>query len=205
LSNVVPIVTHRDENTSRQIDIFSRLLKDRVIMLVGPIEDDLSNIVISQLLHLESENSNSDISIYINSPGGSVTAALAIYDVMKYIKPKVNTICIGQACSAASLLLCAGDRRLITKHSRILLHQPIGGTQGQAADLHIYVKEILIIEEQLLEIYHTNTGISKENLKKFFDRDTIFRGKEAVEIGLVDEVVVNRNESRDNHESERQR
>jgi len=203
LNNVIPIVTHRDENINRQIDIFSRLLKDRVVMLVGPIDDSLSNLIISQLLHLESENSQSDISIYINSPGGSVTAALAIYDVMKYIKPKVNTICIGQACSAASLLLCAGHKRMMTKHSRILLHQPIGGTQGQAADLHIYVKEILTIEDQLLQIYYDNTGISKENLKKFFDRDTIFRGKEAIELGLVDEIVENRGKDKDDSERKR--
>jgi ATP-dependent Clp protease protease subunit len=189
---VLPIVTHRDQNSNLQFDIFSRLLKDRIIMLCGEINATAANLIIAQILHLESENNEEPIYMYINSPGGVVTSALCIYDVMKYVGPQIVTVCIGEACSCASLLFCAGDRRLIMPNARILLHQTSGGMQGQASDLTIYVKEMLEIQNILIELYYQNTGIAHSVIKEYFDRDSIFRGEQAVKIGLADEIVGSR-------------
>lgn len=186
----VPIVGIRD-NVGTNLDIVSRLLKDRSILLTSPIDDNLSSMIVAQLLHLESD-SNQDIYMYINSPGGSITAALAIYDVMQFIKSKVITICFGQACSAASLLLCAGEKRMITKHARVLIHQPIGGSQGQAEDLKIYVNEIMRLKKMIVDIYAYHTQMSREEIDKFIDRDYIMEPAEAIERGIIDEVVQNR-------------
>lgn len=189
---LVPYVVCRDDNMSRSYDIFSRMLRDRAIMLTGQIDDNLADLVIAQLLHLQAENQEAEIYIYVNSPGGSVTSALAIYDVMRYIRPNVTTICVGQACSAASLLLCAGDKRLMTQHARILLHQPSAGFSGQASDLKIQVAEIGELYRIIKKIYQEHTFIPDEELDKLLDRDTILRSEEALELGLVDEVVAPR-------------
>lgn len=188
----IPTVTEKTSRGDRVHDIFSRLLKERVIFLTGEINDALATLICSQLLFLEAENKESEIYIYINSPGGSITSALAMYDTMMFIAPKVNTVCLGQACSAASMLLCAGNRRFALNNARILLHQPLGQMRGQAKDLELYVDEILKLKQIVANIYSQHTGISLEQLEKIFDRDTIYRAQEAIEMKLIDEIVENR-------------
>ncbi len=195
--NLVPVVVERSGKGDRSYDIYSRLLKERVIFLTGEINDDLSTLICSQLLFLEAESSK-DIYIYVNSPGGSITSALAIYDTMMFVSPNVNTICLGQACSAASLLLCAGNKRMMLKNARVLLHQPLGQMKGQARDLELYVDEIKKLKDIVANIYNEHTGISLEELDDIFDRDTIYRSHEAIKMNIVDEVVKNRKDEKIN-------
>ncbi len=190
--NLIPVVIEKTAKGDRSYDIYSRLLKERIIFLTGEINDDISTLICSQLLFLEAESRDQDVFIYINSPGGSVTSALAIYDTMMFISPKVNTICLGQACSAASMLLCAGNKRFMLKNSRVLLHQPLGQMKGQARDLELYVEEIQKLKTIVSNIYHEHTGIALKELDKIFDRDTIYRSEEAIKMNIVDEIVANR-------------
>ncbi|QEK38481.1 ATP-dependent Clp protease proteolytic subunit [Candidatus Cytomitobacter primus] len=190
--SLIPVVIEKTSKGDRSYDIYSRLLKERIIFLTGEIDDNVASLICSQLLFLEAESKSDDVYIYINSPGGSVTSALAIYDTMMFIGPKVNTMCLGQACSAASMLLCAGNKRFILKNSRVLLHQPLGQMKGQAKDLELYVHEINKLKDIVSDIYHQHTGISKDELEQIFDRDTIYRAEEAVKLNIVDEVVTNR-------------
>lgn len=189
---IVPSVLYKGDMSPQILDVFSRLLRDRAIMLSGEINDMSADIVVAQLFHLESEDQDADISLYINSCGGSVTSALAIYDVMQYIKPRVNTVCIGQACSAASFLLCSGAKRFITKHARVLLHQPSGSVSGQASDLRIQAAEINRMYNTIKEIYMAHTHIDSVKLDSFLDRDTILVPEECKELGLVDEILTSR-------------
>lgn len=192
--NLVPIVIEQTPRGERAFDIYSRLLKDRIIMLGSPITDDVANLITAQLLFLESEDPERDIYFYINSPGGSVTAGLAIYDTMEYIQPAVSTLCLGQAASMAAWLLAAGakGKRYALPHSRIMIHQPLGGVQGQAMDIDIHAREILRLREELNNILVKHTGQSLRRIEKDTDRDLFMSAKQAVEYGLVDEVVVNR-------------
>jgi ATP-dependent Clp protease protease subunit len=191
---LVPTVIEQTNRGERAFDIYSRLLKERIIFLGTPIDDTISNLMIAQLLHLESEDPDKDISIYINSPGGEITALFAIYDTMQYIKPDVQTICVGQAASAAAVLLAAGARnkRYALPHARILIHQPHGGASGQAVDIEIQAKEIIRMRELLDELmaYHTNQPVEK--VAHDTDRDFIMSAVEAAEYGIVDEVISNR-------------
>jgi ATP-dependent Clp protease protease subunit len=193
-ANLVPIVIEQTGRGERAYDIYSRLLRDRIIILGSPIGDDLANLIVAQLLFLESEDPEKDISIYINSPGGSVTAGLAIYDTMQYVKPEVSTLCIGQAASMAAWLLAAGakGKRFALPYARIMIHQPLGGVQGQAADIDIQAREILRLREQMNNILVRHTGQSLKKVEKDTDRDLFMTGKQAVEYGLVDEVIINR-------------
>jgi ATP-dependent Clp protease protease subunit len=193
-SSLVPIVIEQTGRGERAYDIFSRLLKDRIVMLGFPINDEISNLVSAQLLFLESEDPEKDIYLYINSPGGSVTAGLAIYDTMQYIKPDVSTLCLGQASSMAAWLLAAGARgkRFALPHSRVMIHQPLGGVEGQASDIDIQAREILRLREQLNNILAKHTGQSLKKVERDTDRDLFLTGKQSVEYGLVDEVIVNR-------------
>jgi len=181
--------THRGE---RSYDIYSRLLKDRIVFLGTPVDDDVANVVIAQMLFLESEDPDKEINLYINSPGGSVTAGLAIYDTMQYVKPPVSTICMGQAASMGALLLAAGakGRRLSLPHSRIMIHQPSGGFGGQASDIELHAKEILRLKAKLNEILMKHTGQALERIEKDTDRDYFMGAGEAKEYGLIDEVVI---------------
>ena len=181
--------THRGE---RAYDLYSRLLKDRIVFLGTPVDDDVANIIVAQMLFLESEDPDKDINLYINSPGGSVTAGLAIYDTMQYVKPQVSTICMGQAASMGALLLAAGARgkRLSLPHARIMIHQPSGGFGGQASDIELHAKEILRLKAKLNEIMQKHTGQSLDRLEKDTDRDYFMGAGEAKEYGLIDEVVV---------------
>ena len=190
--NLIPIVIEQTGRGERSFDIFSRLLKDRIVIFGAPITDDVANIVTAQLLFLESEDPERDIHFYINSPGGSVTAGLAIYDTMQYIRPEVSTLCLGQAASMAALLLAAGTKgkRFSLPHARIMIHQPLGGVQGQAVDIDIQAREILRLREQLNDILAKHTGQSLKKIEKDTDRDLFMTGKQAVEYGLVDEVIV---------------
>ena len=190
----IPIVVEQTHRGERSYDIYSRLLKDRVIFICGAIEDYMANLVVAQLLFLEAENPEKDINIYINSPGGVVTAALAIYDTMEFIKPKVSTLCLGQACSAGSLLLAAGvaGSRYALPHSRIMLHQPLGGFRGQATDIEIHAKETLKIKTLLNQIYAKHTGHKIEYLKNKLERDYFMDPEEAKKFGIVDKVIANR-------------
>jgi ATP-dependent Clp protease protease subunit len=183
--------SHRGE---RAYDIYSRLLRDRIIIMGSPIGDDLSNLIVAQLLFLESEDPEKDIYMYINSPGGSVTAGLAIYDTIQYIKPEVSTLCVGQAASMAAWLLAAGakGKRFALPHARIMIHQPLGGVQGQATDIDIQAREIIRLREQMNNILVKHTGQSLKKIEKDTDRDLFLTGKQAVEYGLVDEVIVTR-------------
>ena len=176
----------------RAYDIYSRLLKDRIVFLGSPVSDEVANLITAQLLFLESEDPERDIHFYINSPGGSVTAGLAIYDTMQYIRPQISTLCLGQAASMAAWLLAAGakGKRFALPHSRIMIHQPLGGVQGQAADIDIQAREILRMREQLNNILVRHTGQSLKKIEKDTDRDMFMTGKQAVEYGLVDEVIV---------------
>jgi ATP-dependent Clp protease protease subunit len=192
--NLVPIVVEQTGRGERAYDIFSRLLKDRIIMLSTAISDDTASLVTAQLLFLESEDPEKDVYLYINSPGGSVTAGLAIYDTIQYIKPEVSTLCLGQASSMAAWLLAAGARgkRFALPHSRMMIHQPLGGVEGQAVDIDIQAKEILRLREQLNNILAKHTSQSVKKIEKDTDRDFFLTGKQAVEYGLVDEVIVSR-------------
>ncbi len=193
-ANLVPIVIEQTGRGERAYDIYSRLLRDRIVILGAPIGDDLANLVVAQLLFLESEDPEKDIYMYINSPGGSVTAGLAIYDTMQYIKPEVATLCVGQAASMAAWLLAAGtkSKRFALPHARIMIHQPLGGVQGQAADIDIQAREIIRLREQMNNILVKHTGQSLKKIEKDTDRDLFLTGKQAVEYGLVDEVIVTR-------------
>ncbi|MCX8117416.1 MAG: ATP-dependent Clp endopeptidase proteolytic subunit ClpP [Desulfobacterota bacterium] len=191
---LIPIVIERDGRGERAYDIYSRLLKERIIFVGTPINDDVANLVIAQMLFLESEDPDKDIHLYINSPGGLVTSGLAIYDTMQYIRPKVSTICMGQAASMAALLLAAGERgkRYALPHSRILLHQPMGGFQGQATDVDIQAKEILRLREELNRILAKHTQQPLEKISADTERDFYMNGQQAKEYGIIDEVVVQR-------------
>ena len=191
---LVPFVIEQTSRGERSYDIYSRLLKDRIIILGQQVEDQMANLIIAQLLFLEAEDPSKDISIYINSPGGVVTAGLAIYDTMQYIKPKVSTLCIGQASSMAALLLAAGEKgmRYSLPHARILIHQPMGGFQGQATDIDIHAREILKMRENLNGILSHHTGQQLERISVDTERDYFMSGEEAKEYGLVDEVITHR-------------
>lgn len=195
--NLVPMVVEQSARGERAYDIFSRLLKERVVFLIGPIEDYVANLIVAQLLFLESENPDKDIHLYINSPGGSVSAGLAIYDTMQYIKPDISTMCVGQAASMGALLLAGGakDKRFCLPHSRIMIHQPLGGFQGQASDIDIHAKEILRARERLNEILVTHTTQPLEKIQQDTDRDNFMGGVDAVEYGLIDKVLVTREAS----------
>ena len=189
--NLVPIVIEQTARGERAYDIYSRLLKERVVFVVGPVEDYMANVVIAQLLFLESENPDKDIHLYINSPGGSVTAGLAIYDTMQFIKPAVSTMCIGQAASMGALLLAGGakGKRVCLPHSRIMIHQPLGGFQGQATDIDIHAREILLIREKLNTILAKHTGQTLEKIRLDTERDNFMGANEAREYGLIDEIL----------------
>jgi ATP-dependent Clp protease protease subunit len=189
--NLIPMVVEQTPRGERSFDIYSRLLKERVIFLVGGIDDYVANVVIAQLLFLEAENPEKDISLYINSPGGVVTAGLAIYDTMRFIKPDVSTICVGQACSMGSFLLAAGTKgkRYILPNSRVMIHQPSGGTQGQASDIAIQAKEILYLRERLNAELAANTGQPIEKIERDVERDYFMAAEEAKLYGVVDEVL----------------
>ena len=192
--NLVPIVVEQTARGERSYDIYSRLLKDRVVFVVGPIDDYMANVVVAQLLFLESENPDKDVHLYINSPGGIVTAGLSIYDTMQFIKPDVSTICLGQAASMGSLLLAGGakGKRYCLPHSRIMIHQPSGGFQGQASDIDIHAREILKIRERLNKIMAKHTGQSVERIERDMERDHFMEAEAAVEYGLVDNVLAKR-------------
>ena len=192
--NLVPMVVEQSPRGERAYDIYSRLLKERVVFLVGPVNDVTANLIVAQLLFLESENPDKDIYFYINSPGGSVSAGLAIYDTMQFIKPDVSTLCIGQAASMGAFLLCAGAKakRFALPNSRIMIHQPMGGFQGQATDIEIHAKEILYLRQRLNELMARHSGQPIERIERDTDRDFFFSGEDAVDYGLVDKVLTNR-------------
>jgi ATP-dependent Clp protease protease subunit len=192
--NLVPIVVEQSARGERSYDIYSRLLKERVVFLVGPVDDNTANIIVAQLLFLESENPDKDISFYINSPGGSVTAGMAIYDTMQFIKSDVSTMCIGQAASMGALLLAGGakGKRYSLPHSRVMIHQPLGGVQGQAADIEIHAKEILKIRERLNQILSHHTGQPIEKIAVDTDRDNFMSADDSVEYGIIDKVLSTR-------------
>lgn len=189
--NLVPMVVEQSARGERAYDIYSRLLKERVIFIVGPIEDHMANLVVAQLLYLESENPDKDINIYINSPGGVVTAGMAIYDTMQFVKPDVATMCVGQAASMGALLLAAGakGKRYALPHSRVMIHQPLGGFQGQASDIDIHAREILKMKDTLNRILQKHTGQDLETIETDTDRDKFLSAKEAADYGLIDEVI----------------
>ena len=192
--NLVPMVVEQTSRGERAYDIYSRLLKDRVIFCVGPVEDYMANVIVAQLLFLESENPDKDIALYINSPGGHVTAGLAIYDTMQFIKPDVSTICIGQAASMGAVLLAGGatGKRFALPDSRIMIHQPLGGMQGQASDMEIHAREILYTRDRLNEILAKHTGKPVERIKQDTDRDNFMRAEDAASYGLIDRVLSTR-------------
>ena len=194
VGGMVPMVVEQSSRGERAYDIYSRLLKERVIFMVGQVEDHMANLVVAQLLFLESENPDKDIHLYINSPGGSVTAGLSIYDTMQFIKPDVSTMCIGQAASMGALLLAGGaeGKRYCLPHSRIMIHQPLGGFQGQASDIEIHAKEILNVRERLNTILAKHTGQPMEQIRQDTDRDNFMGGAESVEYGLIDQVLAER-------------
>ena len=191
---LVPMVVEQTSRGERSYDIYSRLLKERVIFVVGPIEDHMANLVVAQLLYLESENPDKDISLYINSPGGSVTAGLAIYDTMQFIKPHISTLCIGQAASMGAILLAGGEngKRYCLPHSRVMIHQPLGGFQGQATDIDIHAREILKIRDQLNQLLANHTGQTIETIDNDTERDNFMGGEQAKTYGLIDEVLKDR-------------
>ena len=189
--NLVPMVVEQTSRGERAYDIYSRLLKERVVFLVGPVDDHTANVIVAQLLFLESENPDKDISLYINSPGGSVSAGLAIYDTMQFIKPDVSTMCVGQAASMGALLLTAGanGKRYCLPHSRVMIHQPLGGYQGQATDIEIHTREILKIRSQMNDLLALHSGQSVETIAKDTERDNFMSPVEAKEYGLIDELI----------------
>ena len=192
--NLVPMVVEQTSRGERAYDIYSRLLKERVIFLVGSVEDHVANLIVAQLLFLESENPDKDIHFYVNSPGGSVSAGLAVYDTMQFIKPDVSTMCVGQAASMGALLLAGGaaGKRFCLPHSRVMIHQPLGGYQGQATDIDIHAKEILKARERLNQILVTHTGQSIDKIQQDTERDKFMSSEEAKEYGLVDAVLSTR-------------
>lgn len=194
--NMVPMVVEQTSRGERAYDIYSRLLKERIIFLVGPIDDHVANLVVAQMLFLEAENPEKDINLYINSPGGVVTAGLAIYDTMQFIKPDVSTMCIGQAASAGSLLLMAGakGKRFALPNSRVMIHQPSGGAQGQATDIEIQAREILYLRQRLNGLYASHTGQPIEQIERDMERDRFLSAEGAREYGLIDQVVDRRSE-----------
>ena len=194
MNNLVPMVVEQSNKGERAYDIYSRLLKERIIFLVGPINDNVASLVTAQLLFLESENPKKEIYFYINSPGGLVTAGLGVYDTMQYIKPEVSTLCIGQASSMGSFLLAAGEKnkRFSLPNSRIMVHQPSAGFQGQATDIEIHANEVLSLKKRLNEIYSKHTGRSVEDIKNALERDRFMSPEEAKEFGLIDSVVEKR-------------
>ena len=194
MSTLVPMVVETTNRGERSYDIYSRLLKERIVFLTGEVNDGVSSLICAQLLFLESENPTKDVSFYINSPGGVVTSGLAIYDTMRYIRPDVSTVCIGQACSMGSLLLAAGaaGKRYALPNSRIMIHQPSGGARGQATDIEIQAKEILLLRSRLNRIYVEHTGQPIETIEKAVERDNFLSPEESREFGLIDEVVVER-------------
>lgn len=193
-SLLVPMVVEQSGRGERAYDIYSRLLKDRIIFIVGPIEDHMANLVIAQMLFLESENPDKDIFLYINSPGGVVTAGLAIYDTMQFIKPNVSTMCIGQAASAAALLLCGGTKgkRHCLPHARMMIHQPLGGYQGQASDIEIHTREMLLLRERINSIMAKHTGKDTVDILRDTDRDNFMGAQQAIDYGLIDSVLTRR-------------
>jgi ATP-dependent Clp protease, protease subunit len=197
--NLVPMVVEQTSRGERAYDIYSRLLKERVVFLVGPVEDNVANLIIAQLLFLESENPDKDIHLYINSPGGSVSAGLAIYDTIQFVKPDVSTMCVGQAASMGALLLAGGakEKRFCLPHSRVLIHQPLGGFQGQATDIDIHAREILKARERLNEILARHTGQPLEKIQHDTDRDHFLGSEEAKEYGLIDAVLTQRSKMLD--------
>ena len=196
-STTIPMVVEQTARGERAYDIYSRLLKERIIFVSGPIHDALSTLIVAQLLFLESENPKKEISMYINSPGGVVTSGLSIYDTMRYIRPKISTLCVGQAASMGSLLLTAGDKgqRFTLPNSRIMLHQPSGGFQGQASDIALHAKEILLLKERLNLIYVEHTGQKLEEVEKALDRDNFMTAEEAKAWGIIDKIIASREES----------
>ena len=194
LSTLIPMVVEQTSRGERSYDIFSRLLKERIIFLTGVVEDNIASLICAQLLFLESENPDKDISFYINSTGGSVTAGLAIYDTIQYIKPDVSTVCIGQAASMGSLLLAAGKegKRYALPNSRIMVHQPLGGVQGQASDIQIHANEILALKSNLNQIYAKHTGQNLKKIEEYLDRDSFLSPNEAKDFGLIDKIVTTR-------------
>jgi len=203
MNTLVPMVVEQTNRGERAYDIYSRLLKERIIFIVGPVHDGLSSLVTAQLLFLEAENPTKEISIYINSPGGIVTSGLAMYDTMQYIRPKVATLCIGQAASMGSLLLTAGEKgmRFSLPNSRIMIHQPSGGFQGQASDIEIHAREIIALRKRLNEIYVHHTGQDIETVENSMDRDNFMSPQDAVKYGLIDEVVEHREVPADSADS----
>lgn len=192
--NLVPMVVEQTSRGERAYDIYSRLLKERVVFLVGPVEDHVANLIVAQLLFLESENPDKDIHFYINSPGGSVSAGLAVYDTMQFVKPDVSTMCVGQAASMGALLLTGGaaGKRFCLPHSRVMIHQPLGGFQGQATDIDIHAKEILKARERLNQIFVSHTGQSVDRIQQDTERDKFMSSEEARDYGLVDAVLSSR-------------
>ena len=195
MNNLIPVVVEQTNKGERAYDIYSRLLKERIVFLVGPVNDNVASLVTAQLLFLESENPKKEINFYINSPGGLVTSGLGIYDTMQYIKSPVSTLCIGQASSMGSFLLAAGEkgRRFSLPHSRIMVHQPSAGFQGQATDIQIHAKEILSLKERLNQIYSKHTGKSVKEIAQALERDKFMTAEEAKDFGLIDKVVEKRN------------
>ncbi len=199
MNTLVPMVVEQTSRGERAYDIFSRLLKERIIFVSGPVHDGMSTLIVAQLLFLEAENPKKEISMYINSPGGVVTSGLSIYDTMQYIRPKVSTLCIGQAASMGSLLLAAGEKgmRFSLPNSRIMVHQPSGGFQGQASDIALHAKEILELKDRLNRIYVEHTGQTLKKVETALDRDNFMTAEEARDFGLIDEIVDRRGEEED--------
>ena len=194
MNNLVPMVVEQTSRGESAYDIYSRLLKERIIFLVGPVEDYSANLIVAQLLFLESENPTKDISLYINSPGGSVTAGMSIYDTMQFVKPDISTLCIGQAASMGAILLCGGaqKKRYALPNSRVMIHQPLGGVQGQATDIDIQAKEILLVRKRLNEILAKNTGQTLQKIESDTERDNFMTSPEAMKYGLIDEILESR-------------
>ena len=194
MNNLVPMVVEQTSRGERAYDIYSRLLKERIIFLVGPVEDYSANLIVAQLLFLESENPTKDISLYINSPGGSVTAGMSIYDTMQFVKPDISTLCVGQAASMGAILLCGGaqKKRYALPNSRIMIHQPLGGVQGQATDIDIQAKEILLVRKRLNQILAKNTGQTLQKIESDTERDNFMTSPEAMKYGLIDEILESR-------------
>ncbi len=192
LSNLIPMVVEQSGRGERSFDIYSRLLRERIIFLTGQVEDHMASIIVAQLLFLESENPDKPISMYINSPGGVVTAGMSIYDTMQYIKPEIHTLCVGQACSMGSLLLTAGDKRYATPNARVMIHQPSGGFRGQATDIEIHAKEILELKKRLNNVYVKHTSQKLATIEKAMERDNFMSAEKAKDFGLIDEIVEKR-------------
>jgi ATP-dependent Clp protease protease subunit len=194
MNNLVPMVVEQTSRGERAYDIYSRLLKERIIFLVGPVEDYSANLIVAQLLFLESENPTKDISLYINSPGGSVTAGMSIYDTMQFVKPDISTLCVGQAASMGAILLCGGaqKKRYALPNSRVMIHQPLGGVQGQATDIDIQAKEILLVRKRLNGILAKNTGQTLQKIESDTERDNFMTSPEAMKYGLIDEILESR-------------